>query len=79
MNPTYYKVVIINMLQLEAYLGFYKMLIKEEFDVYLLWPFKEKIISLLVTHVNVCNLTVNTFFSPCLYIFYMFHAVNYPH
>ena len=79
MNLTYHKVVIINTLQLKARSRFYKMLMKEELDVYLLWPFKEKMISLLVTRVNAYDLTINTFFSPCLYFFYMFHAVNYLH
>ena len=34
MNLTYHNVVIINTLQLEACLRYYKMIMKEEFDVY---------------------------------------------
>ena len=47
-NPVksiYYKVVSNNTFILEAHAGFFRLFMKGKFDVYLLWPFGEKLIS----------------------------------
>ena len=40
----YHKVVSINTSRLEAHFRFYRLFMKGKFDVYLLWPFQEKLI-----------------------------------
>ena len=40
----YWKAVSINMSRLEARFRFYRLIMKAKFDVYLVWPFKEKLI-----------------------------------
>ena len=62
----YLKFARINTFRWKARFRCYRLLVKGKFDVYLLWPFKEKMISYLVTHINARNPSV-------------FHALNYFH
>ena len=44
-SSKYRKVVSSNMSRLEAHAGFFRLLMKEIFDLYVLWPFDKKFIS----------------------------------
>ena len=54
----YCKVTSINTSYFGASIRFCRLLIEEKFNVYLLWYFKEILISWLVTHVNARNFTI---------------------
>ena len=43
---TYRKVASSNTSRLEAHAGFFRLLMKEIFDAYILWPFDKKLIAL---------------------------------
>ena len=49
---TYRKVASSNTSRLEAYAGFFRLLMKGIFDAYVQWPFTKKIISELITRVS---------------------------
>ena len=54
----YRRVASSNLSRLEPHPGFYRLLMKGNFDNYLLWPFDKKIIFGLVTGVNTCAFPV---------------------
>ena len=56
-NFIYCKVVSSKMSGLEAYAGFFRLLMKGIFDHYVLWPFEKKLISQLVTRIETRNYT----------------------
>ena len=54
----YRKVASTSLSRLEAYAVFFILSMKEKFDVYLLWPFVGKLISVLWICVNICDFMV---------------------
>ena len=56
-QATYHNVVSTNMPWLEAHFRFYRLIVKNKFDVYLLWPFEKKLIfqSVALDFLRVCH------------------------
>ena len=54
----YRKISSSNTSRLEAYVGFFRLLVKGIFDPYVLWPFDKKLIFQLVTRISTRDFTV---------------------